>query len=70
MFTCFKCEKVLQSVTGKFEDFHPLDGLHFMAYGHYGTTVFDPMDGSTMNIIICDDCLNKSKHKHIRKPKN
>lgn len=39
----------------------PMGGLHFLTYGHYGSTVFDPMDGSKLNIAVCDDCLTKNK---------
>lgn len=38
---------------------HPMGGLHFMTYGHYGSRVFDPMDGkgTTLDIAICDECI-------------
>ena len=35
----------------------PLDGLAFSTRGHYGTTAFDPMDGSALEINVCDRCL-------------
>lgn len=38
----------------------PLDGLAFATQGHYGTTVFDPMDGSALEINVCDPCLTKA----------
>ena len=68
MYNCFKCDKVLESVTGRFEDLHPDNGLHFYTSGHYGSTHFDPMDGSTLNIFICDDCIKASLHTIERKP--
>jgi hypothetical protein len=38
---------------------HPMGGLHFITYGHYGSRVFDPMDGkgTTLDIAICDECI-------------
>ena len=38
---------------------HPMGGLHFQTYGHYGSRVFDPMDGrgTTLDIAICDECI-------------
>ena len=39
---------------------HPIDGTVFRTYGHYGSTVFDPMDASYLEVVVCDKCL-KSK---------
>lgn len=36
---------------------HPIGGTVFRTYGHYGSTVFDPMDTSYLEIVVCDDCL-------------
>jgi hypothetical protein len=36
---------------------HPIDGTAFRTYGHYGSTVFDPMDASYLEIVVCDPCL-------------
>lgn len=41
----------------------PLDGLGFITLGHYGSTVFDPMDGSTWEIIVCDPCLKALEYR-------
>lgn len=38
-------------------ELQPSEGLHFNTTGAYGSTSFDPMDGSSLNIIICDDCI-------------
>ncbi len=32
-------------------------GLAFTSYGQYGGTLFDPMDGTFIEVNICDDCL-------------
>lgn len=52
----------------------PLDALAFSTSGHYGTTLFDPMDGSALEINVCDPCLAKAgaagRVLHYREPKN
>lgn len=37
---------------------HPIGGTVFRTYGHYGSSVFDPMDASYLEIVVCDECLN------------
>lgn len=66
--TCFVCDAKLynwvpKSSTGKSVNIQPMEGLHFNTYGHYGSTLFDPMDGSSLDIVICDVCLAKHKYK-------
>lgn len=56
---CFKCEKVLEG-NGSGEVNSPSGACSFTTTGHYGTTVFDPMDGSMLEINICDDCLSEA----------
>jgi hypothetical protein len=36
---------------------HPIGGTVFLTYGHYGSSVFDPMDASYLEVVVCDDCL-------------
>lgn len=43
---------------------HPIGGTVFRTYGHYGSTVFDPMDASYLDIVICDNCL-KDRMEHV-----
>ena len=50
---CFKCEEELPT----FMDNHPGDAITFTSYGQYGSTVFDPMDHSFLEVHICDKCL-------------
>ena len=40
-----------------------MDGLHFRTYGHYGSTIFDPMDGTYLDVAICDECIMKNLNK-------
>ena len=51
---CIVCQRELESCARPNQ---PLDGLSFSSRGAYGTTVFDPMDGSALEINVCDNCL-------------
>lgn len=62
---CLSCGEELDNLDynmqdGKRVEVHPMSGLHFRTYGHYGSTVFDPMDGSYLDIAICDECVAKN----------
>lgn len=59
MINCFKCEKSLEDIG----DIQPMYGVAFVTYGHYGSTYFDPMDGTSIEIVICDDCLKENEEK-------
>lgn len=54
---CLKCGTVLENIQEGRPYIQPLDGLAFMTYGHYGSTIFDPMDGTWLEIAVCDKCL-------------
>lgn len=54
---CFACGTELENISGPNQ---PSRGLEFTTPGHYGTTVFDPMDGSALAINVCDGCLTKA----------
>lgn len=62
---CLICGKQLEPV---FSDAgtvnQPNDATAFWTAGHYGSGVFDPMDGSMLNINICDDCLRERARIH------
>lgn len=65
---CFACGKELDNLdyvsreTGKRVEVHPINGLHFRSYGHYGSTIFDPMGtGEYLDIAICDLCIMKNR---------
>lgn len=53
---CIVCRKVLSNV---FEDAHnqPDKGMVFNSNGHYGSTLFDEMNGSYLELNICDSCM-------------
>lgn len=52
---CFVCRVDLENLVANGNQ--PMRGTEFLTYGHYGSTVFDPMDGSRMALNICDACL-------------
>lgn len=43
---------------------HPIGGTAFRTYGNYGSSVFDPMDASYLDIVICDSCLT-DRMEHV-----
>ena len=53
--TCIKCCRELVNLTPK--GVQPNGGLAFHSYGHYGSAYFDPMDGTCIQIAVCDECL-------------
>lgn len=36
-----------------------MGGVAFLSHGHFGSSVFDPMDGSIIQIVLCDPCLSE-----------
>lgn len=56
---CIVCKKQLENIMEE-RGVQPDSGLSFLTYGHYGSTVFDPMDGSFIEIVVCDDCVQSA----------
>ena len=56
--TCLACSHQMGNIMGD-RGHQPDDGLSFHSHGHYGSAVFDPMDGSYVQIAICDRCLQR-----------
>lgn len=52
---CVRCGFVMKNLDARGNQ--PSGGLAFMTNGHYGSAVFDPMDGSALEINVCDPCL-------------
>lgn len=61
---CIVCRGRLFNVCRDSEN-QPSEGTAFMTYGHYGSTVFDPMDGTALEINICDSCLTQAGHDGV-----
>lgn len=65
---CIACGKELDNLEYDMKDkvveVHPMSGLHFRTYGHYGSTIFDPMGtGEYLDVAICDVCIMKNLDK-------
>ena len=66
---CIACGKTLDNLQyemrdGKQVEVHPMGGLHFRTYGHYGSTIFDPIGtGESLDVAICDLCIMKNLDK-------
>jgi hypothetical protein len=58
---CIVCNKQPEDIgTGFHEEWEPAQpygATMFSSYGQYGSTVFDPQDGSQIRINVCDECL-------------
>lgn len=58
MLSCIVCDRNFESAANDPSfDFVPYEGTLFYSHGHYGSTVFDPMDGTQLEVIVCDECL-------------
>jgi hypothetical protein len=58
--SCIVCDSPLVNIDGPNQ---PDNGLAFSTSGHYGTTFFDPMDDTSIEINVCDACLVKAAAK-------
>ena len=52
---CIVCRGGLKNLTPRGNQ--PIGGTAFATTGHYGSTVFDPMDGTVIEVNVCDACL-------------
>jgi len=60
---CIVCGVVLPNVSPEWSDNQPSEGTAFITHGHYGSTVFDPMNGNLIEITVCDECLKKASEQ-------
>jgi hypothetical protein len=56
---CIVCGQKLKSASDGRGN-QPNNGLEFVTEGHYGSTAFDPMNGSRIAVNICDPCLRSA----------
>lgn len=56
---CVICGDDLKDI-GSGSENHANDANEFCTYGQYGSTKFDPLDGSRLAVNICDQCLMKA----------
>jgi len=57
---CIRCGKTLPpsvTIEGDDDEIPPSDGLLFISYGNYGSTVYDPMGNAQeyLLVVICDE---------------
>lgn len=52
---CLVCEAWVPTVFGQVDQ--PRGGTGFQTFGHYGSTAFDPQDGTQLSAVVCDPCL-------------
>lgn len=58
---CIVCGKELRNVMpDEGVTNQPSGGTAFSTQGHYGSTAFDPMDWSELEINVCDECLTRA----------
>ena len=55
---CVRCDGSMENVNTAGNQ--PMGGLAFVSHGHYGSTVFDPMNGDYLELNICDACLESA----------
>lgn len=56
---CFRCDRKLSNIDAA--GVQPSSGTAFISYGHYGSTLFDPMDPTTwLELAVCDECLKSA----------
>jgi hypothetical protein len=73
---CIRCGKTFTpSVTDGGDDTPPNDGLLFITYGNYGSTIYDPLDPlgqEYLLVVLCDECVvaqaREQNVMHVRKP--
>ena len=52
---CIACNREMPNIN--VAGMQPSGGLCFSTGGHYGSAVFDPMDGSRLELSVCDSCV-------------
>ncbi|MGN6775977.1 hypothetical protein [Rhizobium sp.] len=60
---CIKCERGMENISSGCHQ--PNEGLGFHTRGHYGSAYFDPMDGSYLEISVCDECVKAADEKGL-----
>jgi hypothetical protein len=57
---CIVCGVKPDSVEQLDVNNQPYKATTFASHGHYGSTAYDPMDGSFIEVNVCDACLRES----------
>lgn len=57
-----KLDPAFSRTTANAEPNQPSEATSFHTGGHYGSTAFDPMDRTELEINVCDRCLIAAGH--------
>jgi hypothetical protein len=57
------CGRLLREALPDHSENQPNDGVCAIINGNYGSTVFDPFDGTHLEICVCDPCLREAGAK-------
>ena len=72
--SCIRCGKTFTPSGPDGDDTPPNDGLLFISYGNYGSTVYDPQGNGQeyLLVVLCDECAvgqaREQNVMHICKP--
>ncbi len=58
---CIVCDGGLLPAFEELNSVQPTQGVMCHTHGNYGSTAFDPLDGSYLLFLVCDDCLVRKK---------
>lgn len=61
--TCIVCDYQPDTAFNGCTSNQPYKATAFTTRGHYGSTFFDPMTGTQIEINVCDECLRKAVDK-------
>ncbi|MBW3090723.1 hypothetical protein [Bifidobacterium miconisargentati] len=68
--TCLICGKTISLIEADLfaqdltdRSFLPNGAMELCSYGHYGTTFFDPCDGTQVAALICDECMEEHSNR-------
>jgi hypothetical protein len=53
---CARCDREVEAVDDDYVN-SPYKATAFTTHGHYGSTIFDPMNGCYLEINLCDECI-------------
>jgi hypothetical protein len=54
--SCVRCDREVEAMDKDYTN-SPYGATAFRTHGHYGSTIFDPMNGCFLEINLCDECI-------------
>jgi hypothetical protein len=63
ILTCIVCDYQPDIAYNGCEINQPYKATTFLSRGHYGSTFFDPLNGTIIEVNVCDECLRKALEK-------